>query len=217
MAGKWKEEERKRQREIIIEKALEIFAQKGFKKTKMQDIADESGFSKGLLYLHFKTKEDLYTSVLIKIYYDTLIKPQDKEIFNEIFSPDEKIRKMAYSVLEIYDKYPEMISMVGALSRTDFQNKLSEDIKKEVSFFSKKGKERFVNIIKEGVKKGLYKKNLEYTKVGALFFTALHGVMFFYNDHLKYHFLKDSPYDSLKEYYDLMINILIDGIKEQGE
>ncbi len=216
MAREWKQEEKNRQKEIIISKAIEVFSKNGFKKTKMQDIADLSGFSKGLLYLHFKTKEDLYASILLKIYREALIEPED-DIINKNICPDDKIKKMAYMVLDLYKKYPEIISMIGSLSRKEFQEKLSDEIKSEIDKLTRKGKERFIIVIKEGINKGIYKKELEYTKIGTLFFTALHGVIFFYNDELIYHFLKDKENEPMEVYYSMMIDILLNGIKEKGD
>ncbi len=50
-------------REKIIECAVECFGRTGFDKTKMDDIANVSGVSKGTLYLYFKSKEDLFYGI----------------------------------------------------------------------------------------------------------------------------------------------------------
>ena len=46
-------------RDRIVTGALISFSKKGFDKTRMQDIAIESGVSKGTIYIYFKSKEDL--------------------------------------------------------------------------------------------------------------------------------------------------------------
>ena len=43
----------------IISTALQLFMKKGFEKTSMQDIADHLGMSKGGIYHHFKSKEEI--------------------------------------------------------------------------------------------------------------------------------------------------------------
>jgi TetR/AcrR family transcriptional regulator, repressor for uid operon len=50
-------------REKIIEAAIESFAQTGFDKTKMEDIAKRLGLSKGTIYLYFNSKEDLFLAI----------------------------------------------------------------------------------------------------------------------------------------------------------
>ncbi|MGI9203682.1 MAG: TetR/AcrR family transcriptional regulator [Woeseiaceae bacterium] len=48
----------------ITAAAMNAFAEKGFAATKVEDVARRAGVSKGLLYLYFKTKEDLFKAVV---------------------------------------------------------------------------------------------------------------------------------------------------------
>ena len=48
----------------ITEAAMEAFAEKGYAATKVEDVAKRAGVSKGLLYLYFKTKEELFKAVI---------------------------------------------------------------------------------------------------------------------------------------------------------
>ena len=48
----------------ITAAAMGAFAEKGFAATKVEDVARRAGVSKGLLYLYFKTKEDLFKAVI---------------------------------------------------------------------------------------------------------------------------------------------------------
>jgi AcrR family transcriptional regulator len=50
-------------REKIIQAAIESFAQTGFDRTKMEDIAKRLGLSKGTIYLYFNSKEDLFLAI----------------------------------------------------------------------------------------------------------------------------------------------------------
>jgi TetR/AcrR family transcriptional regulator, transcriptional repressor of aconitase len=47
----------------IIEAALRCFAVKGYQRTSMADIIDESGLSAGAIYGHFKGKKELFAAV----------------------------------------------------------------------------------------------------------------------------------------------------------
>ena len=48
----------------ITEAAMEAFAEQGYAATKVEDVAKRAGVSKGLLYLYFKTKEELFKAVI---------------------------------------------------------------------------------------------------------------------------------------------------------
>lgn len=44
--------------------ALDLFVEKGFAATRMEDIASRAGVSKGTLYLYFPTKDELFKAVI---------------------------------------------------------------------------------------------------------------------------------------------------------
>jgi AcrR family transcriptional regulator len=48
----------------ITAAAFDAFAEKGFTATKVEEVARRAGVSKGLLYLYFKTKEELFKAVV---------------------------------------------------------------------------------------------------------------------------------------------------------
>jgi len=58
-------EERKDQ---IMNAAEEVFTQKGFSDARMDDIAQETGLSKGTLYLYYKSKDDLIIAILDRLF-----------------------------------------------------------------------------------------------------------------------------------------------------
>ena len=47
-----------------MEAALEEFASKGYAETRLDDVAVRAGISKGLVYVYFKTKEELFKAVI---------------------------------------------------------------------------------------------------------------------------------------------------------
>ena len=57
MAG----EERRRQ---IIEIAVRLFSQRGFRGTTTKEIATEAGVSEAIIFRHFATKQELYSAIL---------------------------------------------------------------------------------------------------------------------------------------------------------
>ncbi|MBU1344870.1 MAG: TetR/AcrR family transcriptional regulator [Proteobacteria bacterium] len=58
--------ERKIRRKKILEAAKVLFFEQGFSATSMNQIARKVELSKGTLYLYFKNKEELYTSLLLE-------------------------------------------------------------------------------------------------------------------------------------------------------
>ncbi|MCX7711121.1 MAG: TetR/AcrR family transcriptional regulator [Clostridia bacterium] len=58
------EEQKSERRQKILDSALSIFEQSGFKSTNMAEIAQKSGIAKGSVFLYFKTKEELFMHLL---------------------------------------------------------------------------------------------------------------------------------------------------------
>ena len=50
----------------ITQAALEAFSERGYDGTRVDDVAKRAGVSKGLLYLYFRTKEELFKAVVRK-------------------------------------------------------------------------------------------------------------------------------------------------------
>ncbi|EKN64759.1 HTH-type transcriptional regulator [Neobacillus bataviensis LMG 21833] len=51
-------------KQLIMEKALELFAKQGFEATSVQQITDYCGISKGAFYLSFKSKDELIIALI---------------------------------------------------------------------------------------------------------------------------------------------------------
>jgi AcrR family transcriptional regulator len=57
---------REEKKALIMEVALYLFANEGFRGTTINNIAKHAGISKGLLYIYFKSKEDLLSEIIEK-------------------------------------------------------------------------------------------------------------------------------------------------------
>ena len=50
-------------RELLLSAAEQVFARVGYEKALVEEIAEAAGFSKGALYAHFKSKEELFLAL----------------------------------------------------------------------------------------------------------------------------------------------------------
>jgi AcrR family transcriptional regulator len=89
-------------RHFIIEKSREVFEQKGYTNTTIEDIAKASDISKPTLYNYFSGKDDIFRSVveLANSEMDELIAPIIKG--PELFT--EKLTKLTYEFLNHVNK-----------------------------------------------------------------------------------------------------------------
>jgi AcrR family transcriptional regulator len=60
-------------KQLIMEKALELFAENGFNATSVQQITERCGISKGAFYLSFKSKDDLIFGLIDHILNEFIV------------------------------------------------------------------------------------------------------------------------------------------------
>jgi AcrR family transcriptional regulator len=76
-------------KDTIISETRKLFSRKGFMSTTIQDIMDSTGISKGGLYNHFKSKEDIFMAVLEQS--RMIWREKNLEGLDQIKSPIERI------------------------------------------------------------------------------------------------------------------------------
>ncbi len=57
-------------RQYIIEKAMDVFSERGYYDTTLAHIADECGMGRTTLYHYFENKDDIFTQVMLKVIGD---------------------------------------------------------------------------------------------------------------------------------------------------
>ena len=85
-----KEREKERRKQQIVVAAKKVFSNKGFNRATMDDIAKEAELSPGTLYLYFKNKEELYSSLSIRILQYLQIRVE-QIVKEEKMEPEQKL------------------------------------------------------------------------------------------------------------------------------
>src|SRR5580693_1762072 len=62
--GRMRAAQREFTRGRLIEAAIEVFAEKGYARTTVDDIAERAGSTRATFYLHFKAKSDVLTELI---------------------------------------------------------------------------------------------------------------------------------------------------------
>lgn len=114
---------------IIMEKAIELFSKKGVESTSIQDITEACGISKGAFYLSFKSKDDLLVEIT-DYFIKKFIAVQNK-ILDDNIPVDEKLPKFFYFNFKLLEEHYSFISMC---MRENFQPMNNEVIKKIKEF-----------------------------------------------------------------------------------
>lgn len=84
----------------ILEEALKSFANNGYKGTNLRDLADSLGLSKSALYRHYKSKEDIWNSVIDMM----------ESYYGERFGSEENMPKIPESCDELAELTMGMVN-----------------------------------------------------------------------------------------------------------
>lgn len=107
MAERWTRERRlEHTRSLLLDAAEDVFAEKGFAPATLDDIAYAAGYTKGAIYKHFTTKEELFLAVSDRYwrrYFDN---------FAEVMSTSTKVT--AHEIDEIAQRWRQLSRDRGA-------------------------------------------------------------------------------------------------------
>lgn len=152
-----KEREKRLRREKIQKAASELFAEKGFRSTTMEDIAERSEWSPATIYQHFKNKDELYASLNIR--YQRYLLAQLKRISNNgKLPPEQKMKKYKTALYNSFKKYPLYLRNILHLQTEDTFSKLSQELVDEIYDLSAKVLATLSETYQEGVRQGVFEK-----------------------------------------------------------
>src|ERR1700733_5842422 len=107
MVERWTRERRlEHTRSLLVDAAEEVFGEKGFVAATLDDIARTAGYTKGAIYKHFSTKEDLFLAVSDRYwrrYFDN---------FTEVMAPATHIG--ARELDEVAERWSQLSRNRGA-------------------------------------------------------------------------------------------------------
>ncbi|MFZ2576441.1 MAG: TetR/AcrR family transcriptional regulator [Lactococcus hircilactis] len=157
-------------RQEIMEVALQLFLEKGYLETTTQNIVDAMGISRGLLYYHFKNKEDILYSLIIR-FSKPVISRIDRICDDTSMSAIVKIDEFLKATLISADSItPETVAMQEALDLKDntyLMDKFSHYIIEKLSV-------KFGKIIKQGI----LEKSFDVENPDAIAFFLISGYIF---------------------------------------
>ncbi|MEM9773797.1 MAG: TetR/AcrR family transcriptional regulator [Chloroflexota bacterium] len=102
-------------RKKILDAAMNVFANKGYHDTKLDEIANESSTSKGSIYFHFPNKERLFLSLVDQ--FADLLEKQTRDAIESQPKGIGRVEVALRTVLETFAKYrrPAKILLVQAM------------------------------------------------------------------------------------------------------
>lgn len=154
-----RERKKLERRQAIIRAAEEIFSRKGYRETTMLEIAERAGTAKGTLYLHFKSKEELYLTICVKgvaEFGESLERAREAADGLE-----EKIRAVYLAYIRHSLREPSVFRVLRDTFLENVRQNLSPETVREVSGIIRNWLENESQLVREGVESGLLRPALD--------------------------------------------------------
>ncbi len=102
-----------RNRETILDAAIELFSERGYERTKISDITEALHMGKGTFYVYFKNKKELFMECIDRL----TVTMVPKEAWAEIRSEkdfDERTRKRGIAFLNAFPGFRGILNLLRA-------------------------------------------------------------------------------------------------------
>lgn len=149
--SKMKEERKEKKRELILRGAERIFAKHGYKKTSVDEIASEAKVSKGAVYLYFKSKEEIFRTLLkrnVERLWEIIRKAADEKS-----DPREKIRAAVMAKVEYLHRFATLKGLTESMFK-----EVESVIDNEMKRLEKNEVELLTHVLVEGQNKKIFVK-----------------------------------------------------------
>ncbi len=182
-------------RERIVEVARKRFEELGFSKVTMEEIAEELQISKKTLYKHFANKEEL-----IRMYIHQVLNER-RAAFDAIVSDSRlpltgKLHALVHQIgIQTSRVSPRLFGEVATIS---------PDLRKEVESFQNERIEAFGAMMKEGIRDGQIRSDLDEELVMRIYFAAIRSVVDIKN-------IAENHYTP-KQIFSTLIAVLFEGV-----
>ncbi len=163
----------------IVENSLQLFSVKGYYNTSINDILKATGLTKGGLYSHFQSKEDIWYAVYEKavlIWRDLVFRN-----IKNINDPIERINRAIENDMKLYlggDVFDGGCFFLNMLVELTGQSQsMSRHVLKGIKNFSR----LISSWLKEADEKGLLKNNLNLDECANFIIISLNGAASLYS------------------------------------
>jgi TetR/AcrR family transcriptional regulator, fatty acid metabolism regulator protein len=157
---------KKEKEAAIFEAACRVIREKGYHQARITDIAQEAGISYGLVYHYFRSKADLFDSIL-KEWWGGLFAIMDR-LENQFAPVEEKLAGVIGYFLDQYEKRPDLVHIfITEISRSSAN--LTPERKEMFKIFGEKTE----NIIKEGQSRNVFRTDIRPRYLTYIFLGAM--------------------------------------------
>lgn len=150
-----RQREKQERIELIKRSAGRLFVSQGYENTSIDQIAKEAELAKGTIYLYFKSKEELFFSIVEQNLASHLERLYD--LSQKADEPaDAKLVKAAELTFEFYLREPATIHLIMRYRAKEFRDLLSPEKLERLRTLMRSNLKAVEKIISRGIKQGVF-------------------------------------------------------------
>ncbi|TAJ94850.1 MAG: TetR/AcrR family transcriptional regulator [Reyranella sp.] len=136
----------------IARAALELFVTRGFAATKLEDVARQASVSKGLPYLYFKNKEELFKAVIAEAIAGPLAQAND--VIDRFEGTSEELLRALVAGFRAFEETPAggVVKLILAEA-----GNFPDVAKFYCTHFDVRGRDLFIRTLRRGVESGEFR------------------------------------------------------------
>lgn len=151
----------------ILRAAKKVFFSKGYQRTTMDEIAFEAEISKPTIYQYFRTKDELYSALMLPFLeeFGTHFEKMDKKLDAKRYATGrDLVNDFFKAFLKSYEAAPDSLRVANTFfQHADLINALNQDTRDAISKRGKYDFELARVILEKAIEQGLIKKISTYT------------------------------------------------------
>lgn len=141
----------------ILEAARELFFQQGFESTTIDEIADRTELSKGAIYLHFPSKEEIYITLMLE--GSEILHEMLQEAVSVDLPADTLVRRLGQAYFRFYREHTAYFRMLFLyMSSKEVHAKLTQELCESCEASAKESLGLVTSIIQKGIDSGMFHK-----------------------------------------------------------
>ncbi|MCB1308095.1 MAG: TetR/AcrR family transcriptional regulator [Leptospiraceae bacterium] len=151
-----KEREKAERRRSILDAARELIREKTYEEITMEELARRLELSRATLYLYFRNKSEIYTTLLAEGMQE-LEKGYRQVLSRGIEDPLEKLMGMAYVFFEFYSRSHSYFDLI-VTKRAELLKDISEETLSEFETAGASVIGPLIDVCREGAEKGSWRE-----------------------------------------------------------
>jgi AcrR family transcriptional regulator len=162
-------------RRLILSTATDLFVRKGFAGVTLDDIATAIEFSKGTIYNHFESKEEIFAAILLEQL--NLLLASLRTAAKAGRDTADRLRNVMTAYLRFYRERREYFRLLFFIDVVSDQERVPNALRKEIRLRKIACLTELKKVVKQGVRAGDYANDRPAVEVSLVMWGMMNGVI----------------------------------------